>query len=138
MSSEVERKDLGFDEWLGEVESRSPDKVFLRIRGVKDVVVGEVYEYEAWFRDGKIDFYRYLPPQSRPYMDRIHEKLVGLGYAVYGFGECRSEVIVLYRRGRDNGMRVYPFGVDDEKRPCCGGGFHRLMSWLRARTRPRI
>ena len=71
-------------------------------------------------------------------MSEIHEKLVGLGYAVYGFGEHGSEVVVHYRRGRDNGMRVYRFGVDDEKRPCRGGGFHRLMSWLQVRMRPRV
>jgi len=87
-------------------------------------------------QDGGIEFYGYLPVQSRLYMSEIHEKLVGLGYAVYGFGEHGSEVVVHYRRGRDNGMRVYRFGVDDEKRPCRGGGFHRLMSWLQVRMRP--
>ncbi|RLG07903.1 MAG: hypothetical protein DRN68_04730 [Thaumarchaeota archaeon] len=118
MSSEVERKVLGFGEWLGEVERRSPEKVFVRIKGVKDIMVGEVYEYEPWFRDDRIQFYGYLPAQSRPYMSEIHEKLVRLGYVVYGFGEHGGEVIVHYRRG-DKGMKIYRFKVDD-KCPHCG------------------
>ena len=117
MSSEVERKGLRFEEWLGEVERRSPEKVFVRIKGVKDIMVGEVYEYEPWFRDDKIEFYGYLPAQSRPYMSEIHERLVELGYTVYGFGEHGSEVIVHYRRG-DEGLRIYRFRVD-EKCPHC-------------------
>jgi len=120
MGSEVERKVLRFDEWLGEVECRSPEKVFVRVRGVKDIMVGEVYEYEPWFRDDKVEFYGYLPAQSRPYMGRIHERLTKIGYVVYGFGESGSEVIVHYRRERgDEGLRIYRFGVDD-KCPHCG------------------
>ena len=120
MSSEVERKVLRFDEWLGEVERRSPEKVFVRINGVKDIMVGEVYEYEPWFRDDKVEFYGYLPAQSRPKMNMIHERLTKLGYVVYGFGESGSEVIVYYRRrGEDEGLRIYRFGVD-EKCPHCG------------------
>jgi len=60
--------------------------VFIRFKGVRDVVVGELYEYEPWFGDGGIEFYRYLPAQSRPYMSEIHEKLVRLSYVVYGSG----------------------------------------------------
>jgi len=118
MGSRVSRKVLGFDEWLGEVERRSPEKVFVRIKGVKDIMVGEVYEYEPWFRDGRTEFYGYLPAQSRPYMSEIHERLVELGYTVYGFGESGGEVIVHYRRG-DRGMRIYRFRVDD-RCPRCG------------------
>ena len=118
MGSRVERKVLGFGEWLGEVEGKRPEKVFVRVKGVKDIMVGEVYEYEPWFRDGRIEFYGYLPAQSRPKMNMIHERLTKLGYAVYGFGESGSEVIVHYRRG-DKGMRIYRFGVD-EKCPRCG------------------
>ena len=109
---------MGFGEWLGEVERRSPEKVFVRVRGFKDVMVGEVYEYEPWFRDGGTEFYGYLPAQSRPYMSNIHEELVKLGYMVYGFGEHGGEVIVHYRRG-DKGMSIYRFKVDD-KCPRCG------------------
>jgi len=69
-------------------------------------------------QDGGIEFYGYLPVQSRLYMSEIHEKLVGLGYAVYGFGEHGSEVVVHYRRG-DKGMKIYRFKVDD-RRPRCG------------------
>ena len=119
MSSEVERRVLRFDEWLGEVECRSPEKVFVRVRGVKDVMVGEVYEYEPWFRDDKVEFYGYLPAQSRPKMDMIHERLIKLGYVVYGFGESGGEVIVHYRREREGEeLKVYRFGVDD-KCPHC-------------------
>ena len=118
MGSRVSRKVLGFDEWLGEVERRSPEKVFVRVKGFKDVMVGEVYEYEPWFRDGGTKFYGYLPAQSRPYMSEIHEKLVRLGYVVYGFGESGSDVIVHYKRG-DRGMKIYRFRVD-EKCPHCG------------------
>ena len=28
----------------------------MRVKGVKDIMVGEVYEYEPWFRDGRIEF----------------------------------------------------------------------------------
>ena len=48
-------------------------------------------------------------------MSEIHEKLVRLGYAVYGFGEHGSEVIVHYRRGRDNGMRVIGYSIVGER-----------------------
>ncbi len=104
-----------------EVESKRPEKMFVRVKGFKDIMVGEVYGYEPWFRDGKIDFYRYLPAQSRPYMSKIHEELIKLGYTVYGFGEHGGEVIVHYRRERkDEGLRIYRFGVDEEKCPHCG------------------
>ena len=109
---------MGFGEWLGEVERRSPEKVFVRVRGFKDVMVGEVYEYEPWFRDGGTEFYGYLPAQSKPYMSKIHEELIKLGYMVYGFGEHGGEVIVHYRRG-DKGMKIYRFRVDD-RCPRCG------------------
>ena len=78
--------------------------MFVRIKGFKDIMVGEVYDYEPWFMDEGTEFYGYLPTQSRPYMDRIHERLVKLGYVVYGFGESGSEVIVHYRRRE--GVRV--------------------------------
>ena len=117
MGSRVERKVLGFGEWLGEVEGKRPEKVFVRVKGVKDIMVGEVYEYEPWFVDEGTEFYGYLPAQSRPKMNMIHEGLIKLGYMVYGFGEYGSEVIVHYRRG-DRGMRIYRFRVD-EKCPHC-------------------
>ena len=117
MSSQAERRVLGFDEWLGEVECRKPEKVFMRVRGVKDVTYGEVYNYEPWFRDGRTEVLGYLPAQGRPKMDMIHERLIKLGYVVYGFGESGSEVIVHYRRG-DEGLRIYRFRVD-EKCPHC-------------------
>ena len=63
----------------------------------KTLRFGKVYGYEPWFRDGRIRFYGYLPAQSRPYMSEIHERLIGLGYTVYGFSEYGSEVIVHYR-----------------------------------------
>jgi len=40
----------------------------------------------------------YLPTQSRPHMDMIHEGLTSLGYIVDGFGQDGSEVIIHYRR----------------------------------------
>ena len=49
MSSQVKRRVLGFDLWLEEIGRRKPRKVFVRIRGCKDIMVGEVYEYEPWF-----------------------------------------------------------------------------------------
>jgi len=118
MSSQAERRVLGFDEWLGEVERRKPEKVFVRVRGVKDIMVGEVYDYEPWFRDGKTEIRGYLPTQSRPQMDMIHQKIVNLGYVVYGFGESGNEVIVHYRRG-DESLRMYRFEVS-ENCPRCG------------------
>ena len=51
-------------------------------------------------------------------MNEIHERLVGLGYAVYGFGEYGSEVIAHYRRRGDRGVRIYRFRID-EKCPHC-------------------
>jgi len=27
--------------------------MFMRVKGVKDIIVGEVYEYEPWFMDGR-------------------------------------------------------------------------------------
>ena len=110
---------MRFDEWLGEVERRKPEKLFVKARGVKDVMYGEVYNYEPWFMDGRTEVLGYLPTQSRPKMDMIHQRLTKLGYTVYGFGEYGSEVIVHYRRrGVDEGLRIYRFGVDD-KCPHC-------------------
>jgi len=40
----------------------------------------------------------YLPTQSRPQMDMIHEMLVRLGYIIDGFGQYADEVIAHYRR----------------------------------------
>jgi len=48
------RRVLTFNEWLGEVERRRPERVFAGIRGVRDIMVGEAYEYEPWFRDGRV------------------------------------------------------------------------------------
>ena len=48
------------------VERRKPEKVFVRVKGVKDIMVGEVYDYEPWFRDGRTEVPGYLPTQSRP------------------------------------------------------------------------
>ena len=105
MGSRVRKRVLGFDEWLGEVESKRPEKVFVRTKGFKDIMVGEVYEHEPSFRDEGVEFYGYLPAQSRPYM--IHEQLIKLGYAVYGFGEYGSKVIIHYRReGESKRLRV--------------------------------
>lgn len=117
MSSQVDRKVLRFDEWLGEVERRKPEKLFVKARGVKDVMYGEVYNYEPWFMDGRTEVLAYLPTQSRPQMDMIHGKIAKLGYVIYGFGEYGNEVIVHYRR-EHKGLRIYRFGVD-EKCPHC-------------------
>jgi len=71
-----------------------------RSRGYEesDIMVGDVYDYEPWFRDGGVAISGYLPTQSRPRMSMIHESLTSLGYTVDGFGQDGSEVIVHYRR----------------------------------------
>jgi len=92
------RRVLVFYEWLGEVEYKRPERVFVGIRGVKDIMVGETYYYEPWFMDSKIEVCGYLPTQSRPRMNMIHEGLTSLGYIVDGFGQYGDEVIVHYRR----------------------------------------
>jgi len=115
---DLKRRVLSFDEWLGEVERKKLEKLFVRIKGVKDIMVGEVYEYEPWFMDGKIEIRGYLSTQSKPQMDMIHQKITKLGYVIYGFGEYGSEVIVHYRRERGV-LKMYRFGVD-EKCPSCG------------------
>jgi len=61
-------------------------------------MVGEAYDYEPWFGDGKIEVCGYLPTQSGPRMSMIHEILVRLGYIVDGFGQYADEVIVHYER----------------------------------------
>ena len=61
-------------------------------------MVGDVYDYEPWFRDGRVLVCGYLPTQSRPRMSMIHERLTSLGYIVDGFGQDGSEVIAHYRR----------------------------------------
>ena len=99
MSSQVDRRILNFEDWLGEVECRRPEKLFVRVRGVKDIMVGEIYEYEPWFMDGNTEVRAYLPVQGRPFMNFIHHKISELGYSVDGFGEDGSVVIVHYRRG---------------------------------------
>ena len=43
---------LVFDEWLGEIERRRPERAFARIKGSKDIMAGDIYDYEPWFRDG--------------------------------------------------------------------------------------
>ena len=118
MSSQAEARVLGFDLWLEEVGRKRPSKVFVRIRGRKDIMTGETYVHEPWFMDGRTEVRAYLPVHSRPFMDVIHRKIVDLGYVVYGFGESGGEVIVHYRRG-GRGMRVYRFRVDD-RCPRCG------------------
>ena len=118
MSSQVDRKVLSFNEWLGEVERRKPEKLFVKARGVKDVMYGEVYDYEPWFMDGRTEVLGYLPTQSRPQMDMIHEKVSKLGYVIDGFGEYGNEVIVHYRR-EHKGSRIYRFEVS-ENCPHCG------------------
>ena len=40
------RRVLAFSEWLGEVERRRPERVFVGIRGVRDIMVGDVHDYE--------------------------------------------------------------------------------------------
>ena len=59
---------------------------------------GEAYDYEPWFRDGGVQVCGYLPTQSGPRMNMIHEMLVRLGYIVDGFGQYGDEVIAHYRR----------------------------------------
>ena len=86
------RKVLAFYERLGEIERKRPERVFVRIKGSKDIMVGDVYDYEPWFRDGGVVISGYLPTQSRPRMDMIHESLTGLGYIVDGFGQDGSEI----------------------------------------------
>jgi len=68
------------------------------IRGVRDIIVGEAYDYEPWFRDGGVQVCGHLPTLSRPCMNMIHEGLTGLGYIVDGFGQYADEVIIHYRR----------------------------------------
>jgi hypothetical protein len=92
------RRVLAFYEWLGEIERKRPERVFVRIRGAKDIMVGDVYYYEPWFRDGRVLVCGYLPTQGRPRMDMIHESLTSPGYTIDGFGQDGSEVIVHYRR----------------------------------------
>ena len=97
------RRVLAFNEWLGEVERRRPERVFVGIRGVRDIMVGEAYEYEPWFRDGGVQVCGHLPTLSRPQRDMIHEMLTGLGYTVDGFGQYADEIIVHYRhKGEDS------------------------------------
>ena len=86
------RRVLAFYERLGEIERKRPERVFVRIKGSKDIMVGDVYDYEPWFRDGGVVISGYLPTQSRPRMDMIHESLTGLGYIVDGFGQDGSEI----------------------------------------------
>ena len=52
---------LVFDEWLGEIERRRPERAFARIKGSKDIMVGDVYDYEPWFGDGGVVISGYLP-----------------------------------------------------------------------------
>jgi len=92
------RRVLALYEWLGEVERKRPERVFARIRGAKDIMVGDVYDYEPWFRDGGVVISGYLPTQSRPHMSMIHERLTSLGYIVDGFGQDGSEIIAHYKR----------------------------------------
>ena len=112
MSSQIERR--VFEVWrlARRVERRGPEKVFVKIRESKEVIYGEVYEYEPCFRNDEIEFYAYLPARSRSCINEVHDKLVRLGYAVDGFGEYGNEVIVHYRRGEE-GIRVYRLWVDD-------------------------
>ena len=121
MSSQAERRVLGFDLWLEEVGRKRPSKVFVRIRGRKDIMTGETYVHEPWFMDGRTEVRAYLPVHSRPFMDVIHRKIVDLGYVVDGFGEDGSVVIVHYRR-REEGeaVRLFRFEVDELKCPNCG------------------
>jgi len=73
------------------------------IRGAKDVMVGETYDYEPWFRGGKMEVCGHLPTLSGPCMNMIHEMLVRLGYIVDGFGQYSDEVIAHYRhKGEDS------------------------------------
>ena len=60
------RRVLVFSERLGIVEYRRPEKVFVGIKGVRDIMVGDVYDYEPWLRDGGVQVCGYLPTQSRP------------------------------------------------------------------------
>jgi len=92
------RRILAFYEWLGEIERKRPERVFVRIRGAKDIMVGDVYDYEPWLRDGGVLVCGYLPTQGRPRMSMIHESLTSLGYIVDGFGQDGSEIIAHYRR----------------------------------------
>jgi len=87
-----------FDLWLEEVGHRKPRKLSVKIKGVKEIIVGGVYGYEGWFMDGKIEIRGCLPAHSKPYIDFIHQKIIGLGYMVDGFGEYGGEVIVHYKR----------------------------------------
>jgi len=121
MRSHAETRVLGFNPWLEEVGRRRPRKVFVKIRGSKDIMTGKTYEYEPWFMDGKTEVRAYLHVHSRPFMDVIHQKIMELGYVVDGFGEDGSVVIVHYRR-REEGkaVRLYRFEIDELKCPNCG------------------
>ena len=60
------RRAPAFSEWLGIVECRRPEMVFVGIKGVRDIMVGDVHDYEPWLRDGGVQVCGYLPTQSRP------------------------------------------------------------------------
>ena len=79
-------------------DCRRPERIFVRIRGARDIMVGEAYDYEPWFRDGEVQVCGHSPTQSGPRMNMIHEMLVRLGYIVDGFGQYGDEVIAHYRR----------------------------------------
>ena len=61
-------------------------------------MVGDVYDYEPWFRDGEAQVCGYLPTLSGPRISMTHEMLVRLGYIVDVFGQYADEVIAHYRR----------------------------------------
>ena len=73
-------------------ECRRPERIFVRVRGARDIMVGEAYDYEPWFRDGKMEVCGYLPTQSRPQRDMTHEKLTSVDYTVDGLGQYADEV----------------------------------------------
>jgi len=38
------RRVLAFYEWLGEIECKRPERVFVRIKGAKDIMVGDAVD----------------------------------------------------------------------------------------------
>ena len=47
---------------LGRLSVDSLKGVFVGIRGVRDIMVGEAYDYEPWFGDGKMESADICPP----------------------------------------------------------------------------
>jgi len=47
-------------------ECRRPERIFMGIGGVKDIMAGDVHDYEPWFRDDKVEICGIYPPGAGP------------------------------------------------------------------------